>query len=267
MNIKVTCKKIHTKHYRIWFNELFEKTVYELIDTLHKGETYGNLIKTSKKATCMRVDNVFIKLTNFPLIEGIFRHTFLRGRYKAPWEISILATELGIPVPTPIFYLENLYLGLPWQSIFASEFIHNSVDVETFAKKIVQSNLQKQLENMLFEIVKIVTLLWSHNLYHKDLSGKNILTTDGINLFLVDLDSVKIISSITLKHKVKNLTQLYDSFCDFVEEEILKSCIFSLLSEFSNSERERIYREIKRLQITRRNKHLQNLRRNIHERK
>ncbi|MCX8065675.1 MAG: lipopolysaccharide kinase InaA family protein [Candidatus Hydrogenedentes bacterium] len=266
----IVCKKIKTKGYQIWFNESFGELIHNLLDILDSLNFFNNdprveAIKISKKAVSLKINSVFMKITNYPLFEGIFRHLLLRQRCRNSWSISLTAIEMGIPVPTPMFYLERLYYGLPWQNIFASEYIPDSVDVEIFAKKFVKSNQLDRLENMLHEIVRITSLLWSHKLLHRDLSGKNILTIDGVNLFLVDLDSVKRCKKISLKDKIKNLTQLYDSFCDFVEEELLRSCIFSLLPEFNNDDKERIYYKVRELQLHRRHNHIRNLSRKLNE--
>ena len=260
-NKSINIKFIRKENYQIWFNNDFEQTVNKIFQTYQPEDLIyqGEAIKISKKAISRKFENIFLKITNFPFLEGAFRHIFLRERYRNAWNISIIASNLDIAIPTPIFYLEILFYKIPWQSFFAIEYIHNSVNIEKFAQQLVEKKLTEPLKKLFSELSATISNLWANNLYHRDLSGKNILTVDGSKIYLVDLDSVKILKNFSLQHKLKNLVQIYDSFCDYVEDELLKNCIFSLLPEYNFNTKEEIYQKVKKLQIIRRSNHIKNL--------
>ncbi len=258
----INIKFLQRKDGRIWFNERFEQTVIKILDEygLENIPYSGEVIKISEKTISYRIGKIFFKTTRFSCVEGALRHLLLRQRYKNAWKISIFATQLGILVPKPILYSESLCFSVPWQSTYGIEYIENSVNVETYARGLVEQRLVNELNHLLSEISKAVYSLWSNNLYHRDLSGKNILTVDGSKVYIVDLDSVKILKVLPFKQKIKNLTQIYDSFCDYIEDELLKNCIFSLLPEYNLETKKKIYQTVKKLQMKRRMNHLQSLR-------
>jgi hypothetical protein len=67
--------------------------------------------------------------------------------------------------------------------------------------------------------------------YHADLSGKNILTREGREFWIIDLDSLRISGLYSRRRRLKNHVQLYDSFCDVFSEEFMDEFIVSLLQE------------------------------------
>ena len=105
----------------------------------------------------------------------------------------------------------------------------------------------------------MVLSLWEKGIYHKDLSGKNLLTIDGQEIYLVDLDSAVIKKHFDIQYKIRNLVQIYDSFCDFLEEDILKNFVSFVLPELANNDLNSVYHKIQLLQKERRKQHINNL--------
>lgn len=243
--------------YRIWSNE--EK--FDPDTFLSEISNRGRILKKTSKTSSFQWHSYFIKKTDYPILEGIFRHLFLPNRCRNAWNISNYLTHYHVPTPKPIAYLEILKFSLPYQHFFLSEYLSDSYNVEIFVKNEIYSKKGITLENFFNTIKKFLILLWGKGIYHKDLSGKNLLTVNGETIYLIDLDSTYLINHFTIKYKIRNLVQIYDSFCDFVDEEILKDLIFTVLSDLSLDELTIIYNKIKVLQKQRREQHLRNMQR------
>ncbi len=241
--------------YRIWSNEEnFDPDIF-----LSEIFITGKILKKTLKTSSFQWRSYFVKKTNYPIFEGIFRHLFLSNRCRNAWNISNYLIHSHIPTPKPIAYLEMLNFSLPYQHFFLSEYLYDSYNVEIFIKDNIYSKKGITLDTFFNTMKKFLVFLWEKGIYHKDLSGKNLLTVDGKNIYLIDLDSTYLINRFTIKYKIRNLIQIYDSFCDFVDEEILKDLIFTVLSDSSSNELTTIYNKIKQLQKQRRTQHLRNV--------
>ncbi|MGC9054635.1 MAG: lipopolysaccharide kinase InaA family protein [Candidatus Hydrogenedens sp.] len=243
--------------YHIWSNEdNFDPDVFltEIFNT-------GKVLKETDKTSSLQWYSYFVKKTNYSLSEGIFRHLFLSSRCRSAWNISNYLIDNHIPTPKPVAYLELLKYSLPYQHFFISEYLRGSYNIEVFIRDGIYLSKGITLEYF-FEIMKrFLILLWDKGVYHKDLSGKNLLTMEGEPIYLIDLDATYLINHFAIKYKIRNLTQIFDSFCDFVNEKILKDFIFTMLDDLSLKEIKIIYTKIQQLQKQRRNQHLRNIQR------
>jgi len=241
--------------YQIWSN--IQNLDFE--NLLSKIPINGKIIKETSKSVSLQLDNYFIKKTKYNPFEGGFRHLFLSNRCRNIWYISNYLTNYEILTPKPIAYIEALTYSMPYQHYFISEFLYNSYNIEVFIKNEIYKEKGVSFYNFFNTLSKMILSLWEKGIYHKDLSGKNLLTINGQEIYLVDLDSTIIKKHLDIKYKIRNLIQIYDSFCDFLEEDILKNFIFSVLPELTNNELDSVYHKIQLLQKERREQHLNNL--------
>ncbi|HOV32891.1 MAG TPA: lipopolysaccharide kinase InaA family protein [Candidatus Hydrogenedens sp.] len=161
--------------------------------------------------------------------------------------------------PKPIAYVEIFLYSIPYKHFFISEFLYNTCNIEVFIKKNIYKEKGIFLSNFFNTFSKMVLSLWEKGIYHKDLSGKNLLTIDGQEIYLVDLDSAVIKKHFDIQYKIRNLVQIYDSFCDFLEEDILKNFVSFVLPELANNDLNSVYHKIQLLQKERRKQHINNL--------
>ncbi len=241
--------------YKIWSNV----ENFDVDNLLSQLSTNGKLIKETPKTSSFQWNSYFVKKTHYPFIEGIFRHLFLSNRCRNSWNISNYLIHHGIYTPFPIAYIEISKHSLPYQHFFISEYLFENYNIEIFVRDKIYIEKGITLQDFFNTIKKLIILLWEKGIYHKDLSGKNLLTVNGDRIYLIDLDSTRLINPIEIKYKIRNLTQIYDSFCDFVDEERLRDFIFSLLYNFQKNELEAMYSQIQQLQKKRRTQHIKNM--------
>lgn len=242
--------------YQIWSNIDFNVDTFfsEILEQ-------GKIIKQTSKTSSFQWNTYFVKKTNYPLVEGIFRHLFLPHRCRNAWEIGNFLVNHQILTPRPIAYIELLKFSFPYQHFFISEYLFDSYNVEEFIKKNIHIEKGIDLNDFFHSLKNLLIHLWEHGIYHRDLSGKNLLTKDGRDIYLIDLDSMHLINPIHMKYKIRNLIQIYDSFCDFVDEVILKDFIFSVSDYLSIKDLEKIFVMVQIGQKQRRHQHQQHLRR------
>ena len=117
-------------------------------------------------------------------------------------------------------------------SYLVMEFLQGMTNVERFAAQLVQNEADDEhVNSFLHELAHAVTSLQEAEAYHKDLSGKNILTQDGRRFCFIDLESVVPAARQTRRMVLKNHIQLYDSFCDFWGDDFLEPFLAQMLPE------------------------------------
>lgn len=242
-------------NYQIWSN--IENFDVEKI--LFQVSIPDKLLKETPATSSFQLNSYFVKKTRYSLLEGTFRHLFLSKRCRNAWNISNYLFNNGICTPHPIAYIELMKFSFPYQHLFISEYLFGSYNIEVFIRDNIYIKKGITLSDFFNTIQRLITLLWEKGIYHRDLSGKNLLTINGEKIYLIDLDSTHLINRIDMKYKIKNLTQIYDSFCDFVDEDILRNLIYSTLYDFRKYELEKIYSQIQQLQRQRRAQHIKNI--------
>ncbi|HOK09911.1 MAG TPA: lipopolysaccharide kinase InaA family protein [Candidatus Hydrogenedens sp.] len=238
------------------YHALLNNRDVDIDDLITKINYATEIIKKTDKSISLKVDNYFVKKTTYSRFEGMIRHLLLRRRCKNAWNISRYLDSHSISTPKPIGYIELRQYFIPVQHIFITEFINDSCNVEMFVKNKIYIQKGVSLPEFFNSIHNLIFSLWEKKIYHKDVSGKNLLTTDGKRIFIIDLDSAIIKRTILLKDKLKSLVQLYDSFCDFVDEDTLRNFILSFLPELKSDKCVLLFNQIKELQSERRIKHL-----------
>jgi len=201
-----------------------------LLDAL---KTPGETLKTSQKSNTRRVGEWVVKESQPEAGLGILKRTFYRNRYRQAWQVSIHLEQNGILAPTPIAFIEKGRLGVITGNIFICQYLKGCHNVEQHAAQLANpGNAEHQLGNtdeinaFLTNLAQAVNKLCAANVYHADLSGKNIFTpqtasTENQAFYFIDLDGATIDTPYTQKRRQKNHVQLYDSFCDLFDDPIM----------------------------------------------
>lgn len=209
---------------RIWLHESIpHHTLQALL------ESGGQTIKTSAKGTVRHKLGGVIKESRGGLA-GLLRHTFQPARYRRAWEASKHLLEFGVGIPPTIAYVEWGILGVTWKNALITEYLDGWRDVEAFLQALVQRGAgQDTITGFLTALAADVNRLCGCGAYHADLSGKNIFTEHGGEFFFVDLDAVALVEEYTEEMRLKNHIQLYDSFCDTLNDSMLVPFITAML--------------------------------------
>jgi len=194
--------------------------------------TPGSTVKDSKKARTWCAPPLLVKESRGGFFARLLRHTFLRGRYRRPWIAAHHLAAHGVGVAQPVAFVETGLLGIIARATMVSEYLDGFRDVERFLIARVQQGAgQDTVAGFLERLADAVNTLATSGAYHADLSGKNIYTKDGVDFRFIDLDAVSLDTAYDDALRLKNHIQLYDSFCDMLNDTMLVPFITRMLSE------------------------------------
>ncbi len=190
----------------------------------------GDPLKASRKASVKVVGEWVVKRSHGRFGTGLARHTFRRTRYRRAWLAAHRLGSYGVLVPEPIAYVE-WGMGILWRNAFVTAHLDGCRNVEDFLRALIQrGGARDTLEGFLERLADAVNRLSGSGAYHADLSGKNIFTRDGQEFYFIDLDAVELDREYTDELRLKNHIQLYDSFCDELNDLLLVPFIERMLT-------------------------------------
>lgn len=212
-----------------------EWEVNRLIDLVgkHTHSVQGNLpntLKISAKTAITRLPvshettkSVCIKEYRYPSFLKRFLYSLYNSPARRAWFAAHGLTALNVKTPKPIALLEKKRFGILQKSFIIMEDIITCLPCNTYISEKFH-NLQdntafRKKRNFLSCLATSFRQLHDTGIYHYDLKANNIMileTSNAWDFFYLDLDRVYFDKIITLKKKVKNLSQLNAS---------LSSCI------------------------------------------
>ena len=205
-------------------NEWNVNTLLALIDkhTLSLKKRLDTIIKVSPKIGITRVSvsnesikSVCIKEYRYPTLLKRFLFFLCGSPARKAWLAAhgLIALNLRTPKPIALFeekkfarieksfiIMEDISACLPCNK-YVSERFRNPCDAITFRRK----------KRFISYLAHSFRQLHDSNVYHADLKANNIMIMelpDTWNFFYLDLDRVCFDKTITLKKKIKNLSQL-----------------------------------------------------------
>lgn len=191
----------------------------------------GDILKASDKCTVRRVGDYVLKESKIARGSGPLKHTFRRARYRQGWFAAHHLRKNGIDVPIPLAYVEKGRLGLITGNVLITSYLGGQQNVETFLQVLIQRKAGADtIHHFLAALAEAINAFTDCGAYHGDLSGKNIFTSDGRHFAFIDLDDVVLGDEYDVGLRMKNHVQLYDSFCDFLSDNVLVPFITKLIS-------------------------------------
>jgi len=191
----------------------------------------GEELKTSHKAAVRRVGPMVIKECT-----GTAQHAFRRSKFRRGWEVAWRMVERGLPVPDPLAYAEWGRLGVVRRSATVYRYLEGERNVEDFMRALVMRGAGPDTVSYFLKgLAEAVNDLTDAGIYHADLSGKNIFTKDGARFTAIDLDAALLDVPYDDKLRLKNHIQLYDSFCDLLNDSFLVPFIELMLTPAQDS--------------------------------
>lgn len=198
-------------------------------DVLHILEEPGEVLKRSRKSLIRRAGPCVVK-SSLPGLMGFLRLTFSRQRYRRGWVAAQHLEQHGVGIPKTIAYVERGFLGLLFANHLVSEYLEGHRDSEQYLARLINMGAGKaSVAAYLNNLAAAINALIESGACHHDLSGKNIYTRDGENFLFIDLDDVSVGEPYTEELRLKNLVQLYDSFCDLLSDAVLVPFMLRLL--------------------------------------
>lgn len=191
----------------------------------------GDELKCSQKSRTRLVGQWVIKSVGGPFSTRLLKLSSRPARYRRGWDAACFLHDHGIAVPMPVAYVEWGIAGICWRNAFVSQYLDEQVNVEEFLRALLKRRASAETVALfLQELADAVNALTATGAYHADLSGKNIFTADGRAFTFIDLDAVVLGEPYDDDRRLKNHVQLYDSFCDELNDSVLVPFIERMLA-------------------------------------
>lgn len=120
-----------------------------------------------------------------------YRHGLKRSitpsRASKCWRNAHLLLLLGIPVPTPIAYLERRVGPFKRESYYLSEYVVGE-DLQTYIQ--LHQNDPEKIDSLIHNLTLLFHKLYTAKITHGDMKATNFIVTETGKVILIDLDSV-----------------------------------------------------------------------------
>ncbi len=187
----------------------------------------GEILKESPKRITRRVGDWVVKASVAGGGVDVLKTLLQRRRRRRAWKAALHLQARGVGVAAPRAFVEHGMLGIVSGHSMVSDFLEGCVNVEVHGRGLAEKG--GDVSSFLAGLAAAVNGLTDAGAYHGDLSGKNILTADGVGFSFIDLDGVLLGHSYGEAYRMKNHVQLYDSFCDAIGGEELEAFIVRMV--------------------------------------
>ncbi len=195
-------------------------------------EAEGETLKVSPTNITSRVDQYVVKACSREAVLGVVKRTLRRNRYRRGWVAGLYLEKLGIGAPRVEGLVEQGRMGIIHASYLIMEYLEGANNVERCLAEMLQDGAsEERIRSFLHGLAQTVNALRDAGAYHRDLSGKNIFTRNGETFYFIDLDSIVPVKRYSRGMQYANHVQLYDSFCDFLEDDLLEPFLGLMLPE------------------------------------
>ncbi len=192
----------------------------------------GETLKVSPTTETRRVDGYVVKACSRGSVFGVLKRTLRRNRYRRGWVAGLYLEQQGIGAPRVEGLVEKGRWGFISGSYLIMEYLDGANNVERYLAEMVQDGApEERIRTFLGGLAQTVNALREAGAFHRDLSGKNIFTRKGEKFYFIDLDSIVPVKRYSRGMHYTNHVQLYDSFCDYLGDDMLDPFMAQMLPE------------------------------------
>jgi len=192
----------------------------------------GETLKVSPTTETRRVDGYVVKACSRGSVFGVLKRTLRRNLYRRGWVAGLYLEQQGIGAPRVEGLVEKGRWGFISGSYLIMEYLDGANNVERYLAEMVQDGApEERIRTFLGGLAQTVNALREAGAFHRDLSGKNIFTRKGEKFYFIDLDSIVPVKRYSRGMHYTNHVQLYDSFCDYLGDDMLEPFMAQMLPE------------------------------------
>ena len=151
------------------------------------------------------IGRLYLKRYRFPRLGDKLKGLW-RNRAKTEWRNARELWRLGIPTFAPLAHGLETRWGLPHEAILVSREIEDADPLDRFLETLPG----ERRPELLRETARLVAALHRHAVHHRDLHQSNCLARlrEKVEIFLVDLHTVRVGGELTEREKVSQLARL-----------------------------------------------------------
>lgn len=180
----------------------------------------GAELKRSNRSETRRVDRWIVKESRRDRMAEVLKHMLGLRHARRTWKVARRLEARGVGVPKPIAYAETRRFGLLAGHTTVWAYLDGCRNIEDYADLHLVGHPQEEIQAYLNALADAVNTLTNAGGFHRDLSGKNIYTSDGRRFYFIDLESV-VLGRYSASRRLRNHVQLYDSLLDRWDDSLL----------------------------------------------
>ena len=164
---------------------------------------------------------IFIKRYNYQSSLYAFKNIFRRSRAKRTWRIAQHLLSRAIPTPLPVAYLERRRARVLRESFFITQKVTHAIPLSMLFLDGQAGGMGEHAaskKNLIDRTAALVQMMHERGIWHRDLKAANILVQrapgKSLQLYLTDLDSIRIKDRVMPAERVRDLARLNVSLHD-----------------------------------------------------
>ncbi len=187
-----------------------DKTPDEILKFL--SDVHNRSRTTFVKSGNFREERIFLKRYNYKGIKDSCKNLFRKSRALKAMEAALRVEEIGLDTPEVIFACEKRVFGILMKSFIATRAIN--------ARNLVEMDAGNSCpDGIISDVAGYVRRMHETGIFHVDFKGENLLYDEKGNIYLIDLDRLKVKRFLSMDNIIKNLSYLNASFCMSVSRE------------------------------------------------
>ncbi len=168
----------------------------------------SKLIKDSRGTTVARTPgDALLKRFNLKKYRNLVKHQFSPSRARKAYKRAYHLEMIGIRTPRVIAYADRSIFGFIRRSYLLMEFLPDvRIGAETL--KSLTAEQVKARRDLIAAAGRLVGLLHGEGFSNRDLKASNLLVARNRELWLVDLDGIKHLETVSEEVRVRNLRRM-----------------------------------------------------------
>ena len=197
-------------------------SLHELIEKHNSALTNNDsavIIKRDSKTALTRhafkdktVQNVVVKQYRVGCFGCLLKNLFRGSAGRKAWVAGNGLRVYGLNTPLPLALLEKKRSGITTGSYLIMEEVKDSLEMDRYILKNFDNRKDiKKKKALISNFAKTLGEMHKHNIFHHDLKTCNIMVKEKDTSFdftFLDFDKVSFREEITVRKRVKNLTQI-----------------------------------------------------------
>ena len=197
-------------------------SLHELIEKHNSALTNNDsavIIKRDSKTVLTRhafkdktVQNVVVKQYRVGCFGCLLKNLFRGSAGRKAWVAGNGLRVYGLNTPLPLALLEKKRSGITTGSYLIMEEVKDSLEMDRYILKNFDNRKDiKKKKALISHFAKTLGEMHNHNIFHHDLKTCNIMVKENekrFNFTFLDFDKVSFREEITVRKRVKNLTQI-----------------------------------------------------------
>jgi serine/threonine protein kinase len=220
--------------------KIFFRKGYDIDNYQKLIEKHNNALVNSDRAVIMKRDsktvltrhvfkdktirNVVVKQYKAGTTSCLLKNIFRGSAGRKAWVAGNGLRVYGFNTPLPLALFEEKISGIPADSYLIMEEVKNSLEMDRYILKNFSRTPPdtdqlhhsprekiKKKRALINDFAKTLGKMHNHNIFHHDLKTCNIMVKEkdkSFDLTFLDFDKVSFNEKITVRKRVKNLTQI-----------------------------------------------------------